>query len=748
MLNQNYFVPATLFIFLLFFLSLRKSYGSKRAFLISLIRLALIIPLILALKPIYQTLQQKISLQKKTLKVFFDDSESMTQSAPMAQSNSKKSNKLLSYLERKCAQNDCQLQASTLSSINPLAKKGFSPLREALLSFYRGVNEDPSLLLTDGEDSLPNSTLKDFLLETRSRKGKKHLISFLPKKEDHLWIETFNVPQFGFHTESIMTNLHVKRSGNLEAVNIQAQVFVAGKIVESKNLYFPKGASEINETITLQPLQKGSHLLSVKILDGRSHSTSHDSIQYQGIEILPDTKGILHLLGAPSWDGRFLRRHLKSEPKYDLISFYILRNPGDIQEVPERELSLIPFPVHRLFTEELKNFHLVIMHNFALFEFLAPLYQKNLVNFVKKGGSLLFIGGPKALSKMDLKSSPLKEIFPLNPKSRGSYQNVSSLFSPVESSYNEEASFNFSYAKPSEEQIHFASVYLDFLSLKNPLFERKNQKGLNVFSRGKLENTRATPLLEAQLEDKSLAPLALASYPEKGRALWFLTDSLWKLALNPKGEAPRSLYNKLMSKSLAWLLRSETYKPLTIQQSRLEQKNRKSLSLHMKLSGPSIKYFESEKSKLNLMVCSKSIKPNHLKTERKGNNLIHLEAEIGNPGLNIRSCKVKVELSHPAFGKEKASSFALIPKRVEDKKQHPKKSSASKLAESLGAELSFYEETSFEKIWEWTRKELQQEKAPEVSEAKIKKDHYWPLRSPWMFLLLLLLPIEVILRKR
>ena len=108
---------------------------------------------------------------------------------------------------------------------------------------------------------------------------------------------------------------------------------------------------------------------------------------------MSNTIGVLHILGAPTWDGRFLRRYFKSEPKYDMISFFILRDPTDSQFVKERDLSLIPFPVDRLFTEELENFSAVVIQNFTLYQFLQREYQENLVKFVKNGGGLLFMGG-------------------------------------------------------------------------------------------------------------------------------------------------------------------------------------------------------------------------------------------------------------------------------------------------------------------------------------------------------------------
>src|SRR5690606_10902947 len=121
----------------------------------------------------------------------------------------------------------------------------------------------------------------------------------------------------------------------------------------------------------------GQHLLSLKVLPVASEVSLWDNVAYAQVEVMPNTVGVLHLLGSPSWDGRFLRRYLKSEPKYDLISFFILRDPWDSQQVSERELSLIPFPVERLFKEELPNFRVVAIQNFTLIQFLQAEFQNN-----------------------------------------------------------------------------------------------------------------------------------------------------------------------------------------------------------------------------------------------------------------------------------------------------------------------------------------------------------------------------------
>ena len=41
----------------------------------------------------------------------------------------------------------------------------------------------------------------------------------------------------------------------------------------------------------------------------------------EDLEIVRDKIRVLHVVGRPSWDERFLRQHLKSDPNVDLIAF-------------------------------------------------------------------------------------------------------------------------------------------------------------------------------------------------------------------------------------------------------------------------------------------------------------------------------------------------------------------------------------------------------------------------------------------
>ena len=70
---------------------------------------------------------------------------------------------------------------------------------------------------------------------------------------------------------------------------------------------------------------------------------------------------------------------------------------GDASELrnPERELSLIPFPMEEIFDTKLHTFDVVVFQNFGYAEPALSIasYERNLEQYVSAGGALLVIGG-------------------------------------------------------------------------------------------------------------------------------------------------------------------------------------------------------------------------------------------------------------------------------------------------------------------------------------------------------------------
>ena len=402
----------------------------------------------------------------------------------------------------------------------------------------------------------------------------------------------------------------------------------------------------------MESLSKGNHLIQVTLLPVKGEKTIWDNTIYLPVEVMSNTIGVLHILGAPSWDGRYLRRYFKSEPKYDMISFFILRDPTDSQFVKERDLSLIPFPVDRLFKEELENFSAVVIQNFTLYQFLQREYQENLVKFVKNGG-LLFMGGRRSLTDLDMVSSPLAEILPFNLKGNRKTRKPSNPYSSFYrrnrskgSNYKENLAFNIEMAEPNPEQRAIASVYDDLIPVVERIGRKAKFTGLNVIDNIEIDPLKSTPILNAKTP-QGTRPLALASYPGKGRALWFMSDSIYQLALNPKDRSSSAVYNDFISTSMKWLLKKEFQKPIIIDFIEITPKNTSSI-VKIGLKGSATRYL-SEKNRWKLSACGISVDYSNVDIFNPSENnaiiSLKLPSAMSPEGFVMLGLKVNIPLS-------------------------------------------------------------------------------------------------------
>lgn len=165
----------------------------------------------------------------------------------------------------------------------------------------------------------------------------------------------------------------------------------AGALVSSASL-IADGHGLFGSTFTLRTDTLGT--VSYKV---RARAAGLSASSPFRVQAAREKLRVLHLSGPPSFDYAALRDHLRSDPGVDMVSFVILRNPEDAAGVAEKDLSLIPFPVHDLFLKDLRNFDVLILHSFDLRRFVIDgLYLRAVERFVSGGGGLLVIGGPRA----------------------------------------------------------------------------------------------------------------------------------------------------------------------------------------------------------------------------------------------------------------------------------------------------------------------------------------------------------------
>lgn len=266
------------------------------------------------------------------------------------------------------------------------------------------------------------------------------------------------------------------------------------------------------------------------------------------LQVVRDKIRILVVSGRPSWSYRFLRRALKSDPTIDLISFIILRTPSDVVNVSERQLSLIPFPTNRLFTQELENFDLLIFDNFSYVFYFPLLYLENVKRFVAEGGAFAMFGGSESFSEGGYANTPLEEILPvdLSDRSRGY------VFQPGQVELTKEG-----------ETHPITQISSDREETKLLWEEMPELEGFNRTLRVKPDAT----VLESYVisgTNQRFPLLATMKY-KKGRTLALLTDQSWRWNFEMVGQNKGNRYYlRFIKQMIRWLIKDPNFKQVQV----------------------------------------------------------------------------------------------------------------------------------------------------------------------------------------
>lgn len=735
-------------------LSLSTHIGLRLAILTGICRSLWLLPIALALFPRLQEVELPHTLAAETIAVLLDDSDSMrnTGSLPSPLEIAQNS---LSQLSSECRTLGCKLDITRLSELSDLTEQGFTPLSLILPDWLQQRADSPRLVLTDGMDIRSSQQWSKSMSNFRPMRSSapKLVVGFQRPVQGNVWISSFTAPPFSFTGEPIRVDIGVSRTrATLSEELVQVQIISQDQVLSSRNVQFLAGEEDIRASILLHAIPKGKYILKAHILPSPDENVLWDNDRTVAIEVVNNTLGVLHLLGRPSWDGRFMRRYLKSEPKYDLVSFYILRDPWDEQVADERELSLIPFPVGKLFQEELINFRIIVLQNFNLFRFLLPQYQRNLVNFVKNGGGLLFIGGERALLEQDLQGSPLAELIPFElKKSVSKFSRFLRTRDEIDKDgpwFDPKQAFTVHMARPEAHRRSLASVFDSWAQFADIWPLLGDARGLHHTENVTLRR-EVTPLLTAKTAEGASMPLAVASYPGKGRAIWLFTDQIWKLAVSPKKQLARSLYNDFWDSSLLWLTRNDFRRPLASSDFKLQSLASDHSSWSMFLHGEAVRFLDARQN-WQLSICNQNIAMTSVNIESMGRMHARLSGSIalGN-AKTIESCPVRVHAAHPAFGSVTEAFVSFIPATMNDQALGFARHKVEDLARFIEADFIGYVSGAQlqNTLTSWLDKANRGDGLLLPRRFRIEKEHYWAFATSWFWLLILFLPLEVVVRR-
>ncbi len=263
------------------------------------------------------------------------------------------------------------------------------------------------------------------------------------------------------------------------------------------------------------------------------------------VSVVRDRMRVLQVAGAPGWDVKFLRRFLKGDPGIQLVCFYILRTPADLDGAwRDDEISLIQFPYEDLFDEQIDSFDIIILQNFdhePYFREEADALLGNVADWVKDGGGLVVVGGDKSFGQAGYGQTPLGDVLPVLVPGPSTTPLVDP-FRPILTPEGERHPLTRLVGEAAENANWWARL---------PLVD-----GVNVVSGG--VPGAAVLLAHPTAVDLSGNPLPVLAVREvgSGRSMALMTDASWRWSVTEAASGRgNQAYLRFWKNALRWLLR-------------------------------------------------------------------------------------------------------------------------------------------------------------------------------------------------
>lgn len=358
-------------------------------------------------------------------------------------------------------------------------------------------------------------------------------------------IAKLGAPEFAFRGREFKIDLTLQAFG-MKGKSVPL-FFNRGKnLITTRAIAIDADPFEQKVTLSFTPKELGTHAFSVSLPAQPGEQITQNNQKEFKVEVRRDKIRVLTLSGSPAWNYRFLRMAMKQDPLIELVSFVFLRTPTDTVDVPENQLSLIPFPIDDIFLEELKNFDVVVLDDFSHRAYFNPVYLERVRDFVRDGGGLAMFGGSRAFDSGGYGDSALREALPVELDGKGSYQ--------------------------SRGQVHAA---LTAAGKKHPITRLLPDPKVNEETWSKLpalsglnqvRSVRGETLLTATGEGSQTgAPLLAIGRFGKGRTLALMTDDAWRwnfIAVGNK-ETPQN-HLKLIRQAVRWLAQEPAFEQVQL----------------------------------------------------------------------------------------------------------------------------------------------------------------------------------------
>jgi uncharacterized membrane protein len=360
-----------------------------------------------------------------------------------------------------------------------------------------------------------------------------------------LRIANFGAPEFGFRGREFKIELTVQAFG-MKGKSVPL-FFNRGKnLIATRTIAIDADPFEQKVTLSFTPKELGTHTFSVSLPPQPGEQITQNNQKEFKVDVGRDKIRVLTLSGSPSWNYRFLRMALKQDPLVELVSFVFLRTPTDTVDVPENQLSLIPFPIDDIFLEELKNFDLVVFDDFSYRSYFNPVYLERVRDFVRDGGGLAMFGGARSFDNGGYGDSALREVLPVELDGKGNFQARGEIQATL---------------TPAGKAHPITRLLPDSKANEETWRKMPAVTGIN-----QVRSVRGETLVAAAGDGSQPgAPLLAIGRFGKGRTLALMSDDAWRwnfIAVGNK-ETPQN-HLKLVRQSIRWLAQEPAFEQVQI----------------------------------------------------------------------------------------------------------------------------------------------------------------------------------------
>jgi uncharacterized membrane protein len=353
----------------------------------------------------------------------------------------------------------------------------------------------------------------------------------------------------------------VVRSTGYEARRIPVTLSSEGRPVRQQWVEIGPGPTETKVVFELSPPRVGKYVYEVSTPVADDEAVATNNRRGFVLRVIRDKVRVLQVAGRPSWDVRSLRSMLKQNPNVDLISFFILRTVDDVSMVPNDEMSLIPFPTHELFQDELPSFDIIVLQNFEYLPYGIGMYLENIRSYVLGGGGLVMLGGSQSFSSGGYAGTAVADVLPVT------------LIEPWQAGRELTDGQSFSPRLTEAGRVHpITSLRFEVPDNLAAWASLPELEGANVVEGPRPEATVLAVHPRLQTRARQPMPVIVAGEFGEGRSLAVTTDSTWRwgfVAAARPGDDGRH-YHKFWENAIRWLMQDPDLEHLHVDSDAVE----------------------------------------------------------------------------------------------------------------------------------------------------------------------------------